>query len=167
MTQTTVPAAKVDTGVLPVLNHLDFVCRIALPGELTSGELSIIEERGRLGCMTPRHIHERESETFLVLDGALEGWCEGEFQTVEEGNLIHLPAGREHAFRVLSQSARFYTLISPAGFESFFRETGEVLTQSFDDELPTPQPVSPEEAERLSRVLAPLGCTITGPPPFV
>lgn len=33
--------------------------------------------------MTPRHVHDIEAETFVVLDGALEGWCEGETHRVE------------------------------------------------------------------------------------
>ena len=44
-----------------------------MPGEATGGSFSVIEERARVGCMTPRHVHRREAETFIVLDGALEG----------------------------------------------------------------------------------------------
>ena len=159
-------AGYVEASGVPVLDHLGFLCRTMLTGEETGGTFSIVEERGRLGCMTPRHVHEREAETFVVLDGALEGWCAGASQLVEAGSLIHLPAGREHAFRVASSSAHFYTLISPAGFESFFAATGIPLEQPFDGELPVPGPVLPEAAEALQRVLTPLGCTITGPPPF-
>jgi hypothetical protein len=43
---------------------------------------------------------------------------------VEAGSSIYLPAGREQAFRVASETAHFYTLISPGGFESFFTATG-------------------------------------------
>ncbi len=156
----------VDATALPVLDHLGFLCRVVLAGPATGDTFSIVEERGALGCMTPRHIHEREAETFVVLDGALEGWCEGESQLVEAGSLIHLPAGREHAFRVASSSAHFYTLITPAGFESFFPATGTPVPQSFDGELPVPGPVPPEAVAALQEVLTPLGCTVTGPPPF-
>ena len=40
------------------------------------------------------------------LDGALEGWCAGTTQLVEAGSLIHLPARKEHAFRVASAAQR-------------------------------------------------------------
>lgn len=159
-------ATHVDPSTLPVLNHLDFLCRVVLPGEATGGAFSIVEERARLGCMTPRHVHGRESETFVVLDGALEGWFEGSTTLVEAGSLIHLPAGREHAFRIASESAHFYTLITPAGFESFFPDSGRVLAQSFEGELPIPGPVPPEAVGALQQILTPLGCTIVGPPPF-
>lgn len=156
----------VDAGTVPVLNHLDLLCRVMLDGTATGGALSVVEERGSLGCMTPRHVHANEAETFVVLDGALEGWCEGRLQLVEAGSLLHLPAGREHAFRVASERAHLYTLITPAGFETFFRDTGTPVDTPFDGDLPVPGPVPPEGAAALQRVLAPLGCTITGPPPF-
>jgi quercetin dioxygenase-like cupin family protein len=159
-------ATYVDSSDVEVLDHLSFLCRIPLAGRATGGQFSLVEERGRLGCMTPRHVHDREAETFIVLDGALEGWCEGTTQLVEGGSLIHLPAKREHAFRVASASAHFYTLISPAGFEEFFELTGTPVATAFDGELPLPGPVPPDAVGRLQEALTPLGCTITGPPPF-
>ncbi len=80
--------------------------------------------------------------------------------------MLHLPSGSEHAFRVASGTAHFYTLISPAGFEKFFEATGRPVTTPFDGELPLPGPVPTEVVEQLVRVLDPLGVTITGPPPF-
>jgi mannose-6-phosphate isomerase-like protein (cupin superfamily) len=163
---TTSAALHVDPDRLPVLDHLDFLCRVLLPGSATAGAFSIVEERARLGCMTPRHVHARESETFLVLDGAIEAWSDGATHRVEEGQLVHLPAGREHAFRVASATAHFYTLITPAGFEDFFPASGRVLDQGFDGDLPVPQPPPAEAVALLREVLAPFGCTISGPPPF-
>jgi quercetin dioxygenase-like cupin family protein len=159
-------AIHVDPTSVPVLNHLDFLCRVVLPGEATAGSISVIEQRARFGCMTPRHVHAREAETFIVLDGALEGWCEGQVSRVEAGQLIHLPANREHAYRVVSDRAHYYLLVTPAGFETFFQETGTVLDQQFEGELPIPGPVSPEKVSELVAVLTPLGASITGPPPF-
>ncbi len=156
----------VDAPGVPVFEHVRFLCRTMLSGDATGGSFSLVEERGRLGCMSPRHVHEREAETFVVLDGALEGWCAGETSLVEAGSLIHLPAGREHAFRVASSTAHFYTIITPAGFESFFAATGSPVEQPFDGELPEPGPLTPQAIEALQRVLTPLGCTVTGPPPF-
>jgi uncharacterized protein YaiE (UPF0345 family) len=104
-----------------VLNHLDFGCLILLSGDVTAGAFSV-KERGRLGCMTPLHVHTKEAETFVVIDGALEGWCGGRSNMVEAGSLIHLPAGSEHGLRSGSESAHFYAPISPSGFESFGKQ---------------------------------------------
>lgn len=163
---TTTAPHHVDAADVPVLDHLGFLCRILLAGEHTGGTFSLVEDRGRLGCMTPRHVHQREAETFVVLDGALEGWCEGETSVVEAGSVLHLPAGREHAFRVLSSTAHFYNLITPAGFEAFFAATGSPAGVPFDGELPVVGPVPPEAIAALQSVVEPYGCTLTGPPPF-
>ena len=163
---TAVDPRQVHAPDVQVYDHLSFLCRTMLAGDATGGSFSLVEERGRLGCMTPRHVHERESETFVVLEGALEGWCAGAAQLVEAGSLIHLPARREHAFRVASSSAHFYTIITPAGFESFFAATGVPYEQPFEGELPVPGPVPPDAIAALQQVLTPLGCTVTGPPPF-
>jgi quercetin dioxygenase-like cupin family protein len=161
------PSAVLAPGDATVFDHVNMLCRVVLTGEQTGGAFSLVEERAALGAMTPQHRHGREAETFIVLDGALEGWCEGQTSLVEAGSLIHLPAGKEHAFRVVSMEAHFYTLITPAGFESFFRESGTRLSQAFDGELPVPGPLPPEAVARLQAILDPLGCAITGPPPFL
>lgn len=155
-----------DPGDATVLDHLGFLARIRIRGEDTGGGLAVLEQRGRLGCQSPRHVHDREAETFVVLDGALEGWSEGTSHLVEAGSMLHLPPGREHAFRVASAAAHFLVLISPAGFERFFEATGRVVTQPFDGPLPAAGPVPPGAVEQLVQALVPYACTITGPPPF-
>jgi quercetin dioxygenase-like cupin family protein len=151
---------------VPVLDHLDMLCRVVLRGEQTGGTYALVEERAQRGAGTPLHVHQREAETFIVLDGALEGWCEGSITRVEAGSVIHLPAGIEHAFRIATDSAHFYSLITPAGFESFFDTVGRPWTGPFDGDMPVPSPPSPEAIGALAAVLGPLGVTITGPPPF-
>lgn len=160
------PAVLAPQDASTVYDHVDMLCRIVLTGEDTGGTFALVEERAAAGAMTPQHVHSREAETFIVLDGALEGWCEGVTTMVEAGTMLHLPAGREHAFRIASASAHFYTLITPSGFESFFRDSGVELGQPFEGELPAPGPLSPEAIGKLVALLEPLGCSITGPPPF-
>lgn len=160
------PAQLVQTSDRQVYNHIGALCRVIADGRMTSGAFSIVEERARAGYMSPRHVHHREAETFLVLSGELEGWAAGECQRVTEGNLVYLPADVEHAFRIVSPSAHFLTLITPAGFESFFEDSGVPLQQDFTGDLPFPGPLSQEEGAALQEILTPLGCAITGPPPF-
>lgn len=160
------PAHVVNTSDVQVYDHIGALCRIIANGSMTGGAYSIVEERARAGYMAPRHVHEREAETFIVLSGELEGWVAGTVSQVTEGNLVYLPANLEHAFRIVSPTAHFLTLITPAGFESFFGDSGIALQQDFDGELPIPGPLSPEDGAALQAILTPLGCTITGPPPF-
>lgn len=160
-------AAHVDPSNASTVDHYGILARVALPGEVTGSSFAVVEQRGRLGFMTPRHLHTRESETFIVLEGALEGWCEGKSVMVEAGQILHLPPNREHAFRVASERAHHYVLMAPAGFEEFFPATGIALDRaSFDGDLPVQEPVPPETVDMLAAWLAPRGASITGPPPF-
>jgi hypothetical protein len=43
----------VDPTSVPVINHLDFLCRVVLTGQATARSLSVIEQRARRECMTP------------------------------------------------------------------------------------------------------------------
>ena len=160
------PPYVVNSSGLQVYDHIGALCRIIADGRMTGGAYSIVEERGRAGFMSPRHVHQREAETFIVLSGELEGWTAGTLSRVTEGNLVYLPANLEHAFRIVSPSAHFLTLITPAGFETFFEDSGVPLEQPFSGELLVPGPLSQEEGAALQAILSPLGCTITGPPPF-
>lgn len=166
MTQLSNQGVALAPGDGAVYDHVHMLCRIVLAGEDTGGSFAMVEERAALGAMTPKHVHAREAETFIVLDGALEGWCEGSSTLVEAGSMIHLPAGKQHAFRIASASAHFYTLITPSGFEGFFRDSGVLLDQPFDGVLPAPGPLSPDEVGKLVELVTPYGVEIVGPPPF-
>ena len=89
--------------------------------ESTAGAFSIIEELEPLD--TPLHAHANEDELFYVIEG------EHVFRVGEEefpagpGAVVFAPRHVPHAHRrVVSRTGRFLTMLSPAGFEGFFRE---------------------------------------------
>ena len=119
---------------------------------------------GPLGDRRRRHRAAREVETFIVLDGELDGWSDEDRTVVAAGDTLYLPSGSEHAYRVHSATARFLLLITPAGFEQFFVTDG--VPSDPDAELPSvPGPPPPEAVERLAQILTDYGVSITGPPP--
>jgi quercetin dioxygenase-like cupin family protein len=145
-------------------DHLGLRLRVSLTGQDTAGSLALIEHVGRRGTGTPLHRHTREAETFIVLDGDLDGWSDEDHTVVSAGDTLFLPAGSEHAFRVRSDTARFLVLITPAGFEQFIVATG--TPSEPDAELPpVPGPPPPEAVERIAQVLSNYGVSVTGPPP--
>jgi hypothetical protein len=110
------------------------------------------------------HRHTREAETFFVLEGDLDGWAGNNHTVVSAGDILYLPAGEDHAFRVRSDTARFLVLITPAGLEHFFLEGA--TPSAPDAELPAaPGPPPPEAVERLAQEAARYGVTVTGPQP--
>jgi quercetin dioxygenase-like cupin family protein len=145
-------------------DHLGLRLRVRLTGQDNAGSLALIEHAGKHGAGSPLHRHTREAETSVVLDGALDGWSDGEHTDVPAGDSPYLPAGTEHAYRVRGDTARFLLLLTPAGFDRFFMTDGTPGDPG--TELPpVPGPPPPEAVERLAQVLSEYGVAITGPPP--
>ena len=133
--------------------HLGSLVEIVLSGPDTGGAFALVETEGRAGMQAPVHVHSREEETFQVLEGEVAFTVEGATAVAGPGTVVHLPRGVPHSFRVISPTARFQNLISPAGFENFFRELSEPAPERA---LP-PEGQGMEGLERLSEVCARFG----------
>ncbi len=95
--------------------------------ESTGGAFAIIEEIEPLD--TPLHVHSNEDELFYVIEG------EHVFRIGEDefpagpGAVVFAPRQVPHAHRrVVPRVGRFLTMVSPAGFEGFFRELSAAET---------------------------------------
>jgi len=136
---------------------------ILIDSSQTGGAFALFEAMQMPGAEPPLHIHEREDETFYVLEGRVSVWVGGDVHNLEAGDSIFLPRGIPHTFRIKSRMARALNYISPAGFEEWFRTLG-VPADSLD--LPAAvEPIS-EEIQRKAQELAPrLGVRLIGPTP--
>jgi mannose-6-phosphate isomerase-like protein (cupin superfamily) len=100
----------------------EFVIRAS--AETTDGAFSIIEEIDPLD--TPLHVHEREDELFYVLEGEHVIQVGDEEFELGPGDLAFAPRGVPHAQRrVVPRKGRLLIMLSPAGFEGFFRELAQ------------------------------------------
>ncbi len=71
----------------------------------------------------PRHIHNNEDETFVILTGSCRIWIEGEEQVAQAGESVFIPRGKEHTFKVTgSEPCRHLVILTPGGFEGFFAD---------------------------------------------
>ena len=92
--------------------------------ETTGGSFSIIEEIEPLD--TPPHVHEREDELFVVIEGDHEFTVGEKVFDVGPGAVVFAPRGIPHSHRrVVPRTGRFLTMASPAGLEGFFRELAD------------------------------------------
>ena len=95
---------------------------VRVPSEATGGALSIIEEAPPL-LDTPLHVHRNEDELFYVLEGEHVYQVGDDEHTVGPGGFVFAPRGVPHAQRrVVHGRGRQLVLMSPGGFEGFFRE---------------------------------------------
>lgn len=97
-------------------------------GQDTGGAISVVEHPFEVGALVPPHMHTREDEYSIVLDGEI-GFRSGEREVVlGPGGYITKPRGEVHAMWNAGQvPARMIEIISPAGFEHFFRELSDMV----------------------------------------
>lgn len=96
-------------------------------GENTNGDVSVVEHPFPVGALVPPHLHTMEDEYSIVTEGAI-GFRSGDREAVlEAGGYITKPRNELHAmWNAGSTPARMIEIISPAGFEHFFRELAEL-----------------------------------------
>lgn len=102
---------------------------LLLPATETGGRFSVVEHLlapRALGA--PVHTHRREDEYSIVLEGKVGVEIGGEACEVGPGTVVVKLHGIPHAFwNATDQPARLLEIISPAGFESYFAELGNIL----------------------------------------
>jgi len=74
----------------------------------------------------PPHYHINEDEWFVVQEGRVSFFAEGQWREVPAGSVIYAPRNCVHAFKnVGDQPSRMTVSTSPGGFEHFFSRCAE------------------------------------------
>lgn len=115
-------------------------------GEDTGGQLACVEGTVRRGTEPPMHVHTREDETILVLDGELDYVVGDETYSAGPGGCVFLPRNVPHTYRQRTDIVKALLVFSPAGLEGFFKELSEPAPAS---ELP-PMPPGPPDPDFLA-----------------
>ena len=95
-----------------------------LSAEETGGALGITHFSAVLGERAPRHMHILEDEIFIIEGGEVRLTVGDRTETVEGAGVLFLPRGVPHSYLVESETARFYVVTTPGGFERFFSQAG-------------------------------------------
>jgi quercetin dioxygenase-like cupin family protein len=97
-------------------------------GSDTGGAVSVVEHPFPVGALVPPHLHTLEDEYSIVTEGEI-GFRSGDREAVlGAGGYITKPRGEMHAmWNAGNVPARMIEIISPAGFENFFRELTELV----------------------------------------
>ena len=116
------------------------------------GQVAIVEHPFPPGALVPPHVHTREDEFSIVTAGAI-GFRSGSDEVVlEAGGYISKPRGELHTmWNAGPDEARMIEMITPAGFERFFRE----LAERFESGPPDPT--------ALESLAPPTACSSTRP----
>jgi quercetin dioxygenase-like cupin family protein len=130
-------------------------------GEQSGGTLFAMEAYVPDGAGPPPHIHAREDETLLILEGELEVQLGDEVRIVSAGDFVWLPKGVPHRFtNVSGKPMRMILSFLPAGIEHFFEEVFEPV----ENRSAEPPPVTPELVGRLLAAAPHYGLEFLPPP---
>jgi len=118
------------------------VYRFLATGEETDGKYATFEAIVPPGSGPPPHIHSREEESFLVLEGEMTFQLDDERIVAGEGTFLNMPVGSLHCFKnETDKTARLLISLAPAGLEKMFFEVGTPLA---DDAEAAPSPTLTE-----------------------
>ena len=131
---------------------------VKLTGAQTAGRVGMWLWDARRGAAAPMHVHHREDEYFLVVEGEARLFVGDQRIDARAGDFVVLPREVPHAYLITSETARLIGMASPGGFEAFFTELGAPV-------VPGAQPAEPPDAGLMARTAADHGVEILGPPP--
>lgn len=119
----------------------------------------VFELTAHAGCEPPMHVHDREDESFYVLEGRVafhtpEGVVHG-----EPGTYVELPRGVAHTYVVESGTARMLVTATPSGFLEMF----DAVQDAFGGTMP--ESPAPEHGPVLGATLGRFGISVVGPNP--
>lgn len=121
------PISFTTPGSGKVFKALGDEVTVMLSGAQAGGAFTMVQIVTQPGGGPPPHCHANEDEWFLVQEGRIELWRDGEWTEVPAGTAIFLPRGIPHTFRNCGETpSRMIVHAAPAGFEVFFERIAEV-----------------------------------------
>jgi mannose-6-phosphate isomerase-like protein (cupin superfamily) len=102
--------------------------RFLIDGTEAGERLSLVEHpMSPRALAAPLHLHTREDEYSFVLQGRMGALLGDEVVEAGPGDLVFKPRNQWHTFwNAGDEPCRILEIISPAGFERFFRELVEM-----------------------------------------
>lgn len=127
--------------------------RILVDGEASGGTLVQFEEISRPGGGPPLHIHAKDDESFLVLEGRMKFSIDGKESVHGPGSYIFAPRGSKHTFCNIGPGpSRMIISCTPSGLEEAFRETAKL------------EAAGKVNMQAIDAAFARIGVTFIGPP---
>jgi quercetin dioxygenase-like cupin family protein len=123
--------------------------------------ISIIEHRMAEDFGPPLHIHYDEDETFIVLEGVFRFQLGGYVREAKAGDIVFLPKGVQHGFKVVSSEGGRCLTITRGRFEDMVRAASR---PALAETLPEQVPPTREQQAALADICSKHGIDLIGPP---
>ena len=102
--------------------------RFLIDGAEAGGQFALVEHpMSPRALAAPLHLHTREDEYSFVLEGRMGALLGDEVVEAGPGDLVFKPRDQWHTFwNAGDEPCRILEIISPPGFEQFFRELSDL-----------------------------------------
>src|SRR5438552_7703025 len=111
-----------------------FGVKFKISGGETNRAFSSVEHHVQPRTLVPPHLHHDTDEYSYVVEGQFGARTGDEILLAGPGDYILKPRGIPHTFwNPTDKVARLVEIISPAGFEKFFAEAGELFKNTRPD----------------------------------
>lgn len=135
------------------------IYRFLATGDETNGKYAMFEAIVPPGGGPPPHVHSREEESFLILEGEITFTVGDEQFVATAGTFANMPVGSLHSFKnATDKTARMIISVAPAGLEKMFFEVGVPVRLG-----EMPPPTTKAEIEKLLAVAPNYGVEIKVP----
>ena len=125
--------------------------------EESGGSIMVFEDELVAGKTTPWHNHPDSDELAYVIEGEIDVNIGGQKQRVRTGGMWMTPRGVNHAFIVVSPTARILALQTPGSAQAFYYGASEPATDVEGS----------VDFDRIRAMAVETGVTeVLGPPPF-
>jgi quercetin dioxygenase-like cupin family protein len=136
------------------------LAEIKLTAADTDGRMTIIEVTEPPGAEAPLHVHHREDEAFVVLEGEVALEVGGASVVARPGDVAFGPRDVPHRYVVGPDGCRMLFVCTPGGFEGLVREmSGPTRARA----LPPAAHREPD-FDRIAAVADDYGCELLGGP---
>lgn len=135
------------------LNVLGELVHVKVSAQDSAGALSIFEITSPPGSGPPLHVHTREDEAYVVLEGEYHFQIGDQRIRAGRGATLFSPRNTPHTFsNMTDRPARLLVMTTPGGFENFFLDI---------DRAAATGPLTPADA---ARIIESHGMRVLGPP---
>jgi quercetin dioxygenase-like cupin family protein len=139
---------------------IDSTLDVRLTAAETDGQLGLWLWEAQRGAASPLHVHHREDEQFLLIDGTARFRVGEQWLDARAGDAIVLPRNVPHAYVITSETARVVGSVTPGGMEAFFTDLGTPV-------LPGQPAGPPPTIDAMVAGAGRYGIEILGPPPSI
>jgi quercetin dioxygenase-like cupin family protein len=109
----------------------------------TNNSLAVVDIISVPGSEPPRHIHQFEDELIFLKKGEAAIYIGDDMVEAKAGDIVFMPRGIPHHFKILSEKAMITLVITPGGFDRFF----EAITLPYKGDTPPSVERAPTQDE--------------------